>query len=251
MPSIAGVFWHATQANCRSLCCVRWYVRSRCESIVRNVRILLKGLALVGGIGVIATAVGLCWFYLYTSDVPGFAELRNFAPQSVASATDRCSGAVIQVVPPSFLGKNLQNATRAAEGNSDERLAVQIARGLFCNLGMPTLRRQVLEYKAAALIRSEFPSEQLLTIYLNRAYFGNDLIGVESASLHYYGKRASELDVAQAALIAGLIKAPGIYSPERHAERAKKRRDEVIAAMLTNGSITVEQADAAEKSAIP
>ncbi len=107
----------------------------------------------------------------------------------------------------------------------------------------------MLEYKASVQLRRRFTSEQLLTIYLNRAYFGNDLIGAESASLHYYGKHASELDVPQAALIAGLIKGPSRYSPERHPDRAKERRDEVIDAMLRNGSITAEQASA-QQSAI-
>jgi membrane peptidoglycan carboxypeptidase len=68
-----------------------------------------------------------------------------------------------------------------------------------------------------------------LTIYLNRAYFGNDVVGVENASLHYYGKHASELNLPQAALIAGLIKAPAMCSPELHPDRAKMRRDAVIA----------------------
>jgi len=58
------------------------------------------------------------------------------------------------------------------------------------------------------------------------------------------------LDVAQAALVAGLIKSPSRYSPERHPDRAKERRDEVIDAMLRNGTITAEQAAAAQRSAI-
>jgi penicillin-binding protein 2A len=89
-----------------------------------------------------------------------------------------------------------------------------------------------------------------LTIYLNRAYFGNDLVGVENASLHYYGKDASELDIPQAALIAGLIKAPSTYSPERHPDRAIERRNLVIQGMLRNGAITSEQAQAAEQTAL-
>jgi membrane peptidoglycan carboxypeptidase len=112
------------------------------------------------------------------------------------------------------------------------------------------LKRHLLECKASVQLRRRFTHEQLLTIYLNRAYFGNDLIGTENASLHYYGKRASELDLAQAALIAGLIKAPNIYSPERHPDRAKERRDFVIEGMVRNGTITAEQAQMAEESAL-
>lgn len=89
-----------------------------------------------------------------------------------------------------------------------------------------------------------------MTIYLNRAYFARELIGAENASLHYYGKHAAELDLAQAALIAGLIKSPTIYSPEHHPDRAKQRRDLVIQAMLKNGVITAEQAQDAEQNTI-
>jgi membrane peptidoglycan carboxypeptidase len=87
-------------------------------------------------------------------------------------------------------------------------------------------------------------------MYLNRAHFGRDLIGVETASMHYFGKPASELDIPQAALIAGLLRAPTMYSPERHPDRAKARRDAVINAMLESGTITAEQAGAAKQIAI-
>jgi len=112
------------------------------------------------------------------------------------------------------------------------------------------LKRHLLEYKAAVQLRSRFTHAQLVTIYLNKAYFGDDLVGAESASLHYYGRRASELDVAQAALIAGLLKAPNYYLPERHPDQAKERRDAVIQSMLKNGTITAEQAEAAEQSTL-
>jgi membrane peptidoglycan carboxypeptidase len=156
----------------------------------------------------------------------------------------------VQVIPSSSVGKNLQNAVRAAEGEYNATFALQISRSMFCNSRITMLKRHLLEYKAAVQLRRRFTPEQLLTIYLNRAYFGNNLIGAESASLHYYGKHPSELDVAQAALIAGLIKGPSIYSPERHPDRAKERRHLVIQAMLRNGTITSQQAEEAEQSSL-
>jgi len=148
------------------------------------------------------------------------------------------------------VGNNLRGALRAAEGTNDEILAMQVSRNLFCNSRVRMLKRHLLEYKAAVQMRRRFTSEQLVTIYLNQAPFGQDVVGAESASLHYYGKHASELDVPQAALIAGLIKAPSLYSPERHPDRAKERRDLVIQGMLRNGTITAEQAQAAEQTAL-
>jgi penicillin-binding protein 1A len=112
------------------------------------------------------------------------------------------------------------------------------------------LKRHLLEYKASVQMRRRFTPEQLLTIYLNQADFRKDLVGAENASLHYFGKHASDLDIGQAAMIAGLLKSPMMYSPERHPERAKERRDFVIQGMRSNGSITAEQAEAAEQSAV-
>ena len=78
---------------------------------------------------------------------------------------------------------------------------------------MRMLQRHLFEYKAAVQMRRRFSTEQLVTIYLNQASFGQDLVGAESASLHYYGKHASDLDIAQAAMIAGLLRSPNLDYP--------------------------------------
>ena len=214
------------------------------------VRIVLKALLAVTAFAVVAVSVCLCWFYFYSGDLPDFSALSKFAPDSPATVVYQCSNRPVQVIPSTLVSKNLQNAARAAESKNDEVLARQISFDLFCDSQTRMLKRHLLEYKASVQLRRRFTPEQLLTIYLNRAYFGNDLIGVESASLHYYGKHASELDIPQAALLAGLIKGPSRYSPERHPDRAKERRDEIIGEMLRNGGITAEQAAAAQQSAI-
>ena len=213
-------------------------------------RIVLKALLVLTASAVVMLTVCLCWFFFYSGDLPNFAAVAKFAPDSPTTVSSLCFGSPVHVIPSTLVGKNLQNAARAAEGNNDEVLARQISFDLFCNSQTRMLKRHLLEYKASVQIRRRFTPDQLLTIYLNRAYFGNDLMGVESASLHYYGKPASELDVPQAALIAGLIKAPSIYSPERHPDRAKERRDLVIQGMFRNGSITAQQAQAAEETAL-
>lgn len=213
-------------------------------------RIVLKALLAVAAFAVAVASVCLCWFYFYSGDLPYFSELANLAPDSAATVSDQCSATSILVLPSASLGKNLRNALRAAEGQNDEILAFQVSRKLFCNSGIRMLKRHLLEYKASVQMRRRFTPEQLVTIYLNQADFGKDLVGAENASLHYYGTHASDLDIAQAAMIAGLLKSPTMYSPERHPERAKERRDFVIQGMLTNGTITAEQAEAAEQSAV-
>lgn len=214
------------------------------------VRIVLRALLAVAVFGVLITSVCFCWFYFYSGDIPHFSELAELAPDSAETVADRCSGTLIQVIPSASVGKNLRNALRAADGLNDEILALQVSRNLFCNSQMRMLKRYLLEYKAAVQMRRRFTSEQLVTIYLNQAPFGQDLVGAESASLHYYGKHASDLDIAQAAMIAGLPKHPSFYSPDRHPERAKERRDSVLQRMLTIGTITAEQAEAAEQSPV-
>jgi membrane carboxypeptidase/penicillin-binding protein len=220
------------------------------QACVAVVRIFLKALLALTAFAAVVISVCLCWFSFYSGDLPNFSALAKFAPDSPATVVYQCSNSPVQVIPSTLVSKNLQNAARAAEGKNGEVLARQISFDLFCDSQTRMLKRHLLEFKASIQLRRRFTSEQLLTIYLNRAHFGNDLIGVESASLHYFGKRASELDIPQAALIAGLIKGPSRYSPERHPDRAKERRDEVIGEMLRNGSITAEQAAAAQQSAI-
>ena len=214
------------------------------------VRIVLRALPAVALSALLITSAGFCWFCFYSGDIPQLADLAELTPDSDAIATDRCSGTPIPVIPAASVGQNLRNALRAAEGLNDEILALQVSRKLFCNSQMRMLQRHLFEYKAAVQMRRRFSTEQLVTIYLNQASFGQDLVGAESASLHYYGKHASDLDIAQAAMIAGLLRSPNLDSPERHPERAKERRDSVIQTMLRSGTITPEQGDAAERSAV-
>jgi penicillin-binding protein 1A len=225
-------------------------LHSKVPAFVPVVRIVLKGLLAVTAFVVAIAVVCFCWFYFYSGDLPHFSELANLTPDSAATVSDQCSANAIRVLPSASLGNNLRNALRAAEGQNDETLAFQVTRKLFCNSGITMGKRHLLEYKASVQIRRRFTPEQLVTVYLNQADFGNDLVGAENASLHYYGKHAADLDIPQAAMIAGLMKSPTMYSPERHPDRAKGRRDFVIQGMLRSGTITAEQAEAAEQSAV-
>jgi membrane carboxypeptidase/penicillin-binding protein len=212
-------------------------------------RIVLRILSAVAALAVLAGGACMGWLYFYSGDLPNYKTLASFAPDSTAIVFDYCFGRPVQAIPAMSIGTNLQHAVRAAEGENDDAIALQVSRQLFCDSSMKMLKH-LLEYKAAVQLRRRFTHAQLVTIYMNKAYFGNDLVGAESASLHYYGRHASELDVAEAALIAGLLKAPNYYSPERHPDRAKERRDAVIQSMLNDGTVTAGQAEAAEQSTL-
>jgi penicillin-binding protein 1A len=88
----------------------------------------------------------------------------------------------------------------------------------------------------------------LFTIYANRLYLGKELIGVQSASQYFFHKNPGDLDIAEAALLAGLAQGPSYLSPVRHPDRALERRDQVIDAMAQAGSITASEAEAAKNA---
>jgi penicillin-binding protein 1A len=123
---------------------------------------------------------------------------------------------------------------RAVQGGST--LTQQLARQSFLT-SEKTLRRKLKEVVLATRIESEFDKKRILELYLNKVYFGDGLYGVEAASLGYFGKHASEVDIAEAALLAGLVKSPSTYAPTVNLERASARRDVVLQAMRSAGVI--------------
>src|SRR6185503_12658907 len=98
-----------------------------------------------------------------------------------------------------------------------------------------TFRRKFKEMFLAMRIERHFTKDQILELYLNRVYFGDGLYGVEAASMGYFGKPAKAVNVEEAALLAGLIKAPSAYSPTTHLDRAVARRTIVLRQMVDAG----------------
>ena len=123
---------------------------------------------------------------------------------------------------------------RAAQGGST--LTQQLARQSFLTADK-TIRRKLKEVVVAARIEDEFSKDDILALYLNKVYFGDGLYGVEAASLGYFGKHAADLDVAEAALLAGLVKSPSTYAPTVDLERAVARRNVVLQAMRDDHAI--------------
>lgn len=129
---------------------------------------------------------------------------------------------------------NLRQGRRAHGGST---ITQQLARQTFLTLDK-TYRRKLKEAVLAAYIEREYSKEEILELYLNKIYFGDGFYGAEAAALGFFGKRASELDVADAALLAGLIQSPSTYAPTINLNRAIARRDVVLTAMLEVGSIS-------------
>src|SRR3954454_6769697 len=95
-------------------------------------------------------------------------------------------------------------------------------------LGGRNLRRKMLEAMVALRIERQFTKEQILELYVNRIYFGSGCYGIETASQAYFGKHASDLNLSEAALLAGLIRSPNRFSPLRNPEAAGRERNAVL-----------------------
>ena len=140
------------------------------------------------------------------------------------------------------LVKNLM-AGKIEQGAST--ITQQVARSLLLKNMKRTYRRKVREAILALQIEKHFSKQRILFLYLNQIYLGHGAYGVEAASLTYFGKPASELTLAEAALLAGLPQAPARYSPVRHMERAKARQKYVLQRMREEGFITQEEQELA------
>jgi membrane peptidoglycan carboxypeptidase len=97
----------------------------------------------------------------------------------------------------------------------------------------------------AAKLESTYSKQQILDLYLNRVFYGEESYGVQAAARNFFGRDARTLDLAQAALLAGLPKAPNLYNPFEHQSLAKQRQREVLDAMRGQGYITQASAEAA------
>jgi penicillin-binding protein 1A len=134
-------------------------------------------------------------------------------------------------------------AGRVVEGGST--LTQQLVKILYLT-PEKKLKRKVKEAILAYRIDKALSKKKILEMYLNQVYFGRGAYGVEAAAVNYYAKTVSELTLAEAAMIAGIPKAPGIYAPHLNPDKAVNRRNHVLFRMMETGYITEE----AQKNAI-
>lgn len=135
----------------------------------------------------------------------------------------------------------------AAQGGST--ITQQLARQAFLSRHK-TLRRKLKETILAARLERMFSKREILELYLNKIYFGDGLYGVQAASLGFFAKPASDLDISEAALLAGVVKSPSTYAPTISMERAVARRNLVLKTMLDTGAISREAYDRAKRTPV-
>ena len=126
-------------------------------------------------------------------------------------------------------------------------LTMQLARNLFLSPDRHW-QRKVQEAMLAIQIERRFTKPQIFTLYANQIALGHGVFGFEAASEFYFSKPAKQLTLVEAATLAGLPKGPSYYSPINHPDRAQKRRNLVINAMLEDGKITAAQASDARNA---
>ncbi|HEV3504612.1 MAG TPA: transglycosylase domain-containing protein, partial [Actinomycetes bacterium] len=215
--------------------------------------------------------------------LPELAELRQLRQPERTQVYDR-QGRVIEVlkdeqdrivVPLSKISPTLQQAVIAAEdarfyehkGVDDRgivRAAVtnllsgevsqggstitqQLVRNSYPDLKDISIVRKIKEAALAAQLEGKLSKDEILHRYLNRVYFGAGYYGVEAASRGYFRKRASEVSLSQAAMLAGVIREPVSSDPRQHPERAKGLRDSVLERMTQLGMISAADAAKARK----
>lgn len=220
------------------------------------------------------TSVGLLG--VYSTDLPQVDQLEHYRPSSTTDLYDdhgRVIGsfalqrrvvasyedypkllrdALISVEDKDFekhsgvnywrvLGAAYRDIVSGGKVQGASTLTMQLARNLFLTPDR-TFHRKMQEILLSTQIERHFTKPQIFTLYANQIYLGHGVYGFEAASEYYFGKPAKKLTMEEAAVLAGLPKSPGYYSPINHADRAVKRRNLVINAMLEDGKITAEQA---------
>ena len=130
-----------------------------------------------------------------------------------------------------------QNAVEGRVVAGGSTISQQVAKLVFLSPER-SVRRKIQEAMLAFWLEREFSKEEILTIYLNRAYFGAGAYGVDAAARRYFGRSARDVDAAQAAMIAGLLKAPSRYSPANDLALARRRAGVVVDAMVDAGFLS-------------
>jgi len=246
------------------------------RSYVGNfVFVLLLVLAAAAG-----TACGL--LLIYSSDLPQVTALEQFRPATITQLYDDQDRVIGQfalqrrvidkyedfpkvlrdalistedkdfekhwgVDPWRVAGAAYRDLTSDSRAQGASTLTMQLARNLFLSPDR-NFRRKIQEVMLSIQIERRFTKPQIFTLYANQIYLGHGVYGFEAGSNYYFSKRAKDLTLEEAAVLAGLPKAPNSYSPINNPERSLRRRNLVINAMLEDGKITAEEAERAKNS---
>lgn len=171
-------------------------------------------------------------------------DMSPYIPQAVIAIEDKRFKSHFGFDPIGFTRAMVTNirAGRLVQGGST--LTQQLAKNLFLKPER-TIERKVQELILAFWLETKYSKDEILELYLNRVFFGSNAYGVDAASRRYFSKSASDVTLAEAALLAGLLKAPSRLSPARNPKLADARAEVVLGAMRDQGIITPKEAKTA------
>ncbi len=171
-------------------------------------------------------------------------DLPPYLPKAFVAIEDRRFYAHHGVDPVGIGRALVRNVVGGGGMQGGSTLTQQLAKNLFLTQER-TISRKIQEAILALWLEHKYSKDQILELYLNRVYFGSGAYGVEAASEHYFGKPARSVSLAEAAVLAGLMKAPTKLAPNRNPTGARERAAQVIAAMAQEGFVTAAAAKVA------
>ncbi|WP_274423779.1 transglycosylase domain-containing protein [Chelativorans sp. YIM 93263] len=166
----------------------------------------------------------------------GLHEVSSYVPQAVIAIEDRRFYDHWGMDPLGLARAVVENAMQGRLAQGGSTITQQLAKNLFLS-SERTIERKVQELLLAFWLEQKYTKDQILEMYLNRVYFGSGAYGVEAAARRYFNKSARDVNLAEAALLAGLLKAPSRLSPARDPNAAEERAQLVLTAMREEGMI--------------
>jgi penicillin-binding protein 1A len=164
------------------------------------------------------------------------SQLPKYVPDAFIAIEDRRFRDHFGVDPVGLARAATQNMSAGHVVQGGSTLTQQLAKNLFLDPNR-TFERKAQEAMLALYLESRYSKDQILTLYLNRVYFGAGATGIEAASERFFGKHASELTLPEAAMLAGSVKAPTKYNPLNDTEASETRAQVVLRAMEDSGLI--------------
>jgi len=171
--------------------------------------------------------------------------LPRYVPQAFIAIEDRRFYSHFGVDPVGIIRAAFENVMRRGITQGGSTITQQLAKNLFLTQDR-TLARKIQEAGLALWLESRFSKTEILELYLNRVYFGAGAYGIEAASQRYFDKPARVLTLAEAAMLAGLVRAPSRLAPTSNPNGAQRRARVVLAAMVETRFITEAMARAAQ-----
>ena len=178
-----------------------------------------------------------------------YVQIPQTMKDAMVGVEDRRFRSHIGVDPIGLARAVMVSFTSGKSMRATSTITQQLARNVFLN-NSRSLGRKAREAVLAMALESRFSKDQILELYLNKVYFGGGAYGIDSASRKFFGHPGTELSLPEAAIIAGLVKAPSRYSPTADRQAAVDRATVVLRVMQSNGAITAAQAAAADLSTV-